>query len=55
MDKLLIMAIHEMSQLEDHKKHNELHEYGESRYEDLMELFDGIIKLARKGADQDAA
>jgi hypothetical protein len=55
MEQLLQQILDEKSQLEDHKKHGELHTYIDENADDLMHLFNRCIQLMSKGEKQDAA
>lgn len=55
MDELVSKALRELSQLDDHEEHGELHIYIEENKDDLRALLRGIIQLAHKGVEQDAA
>lgn len=55
MDEILQRILKEKSQLEDHIKHGELHEYIDDNAADLMYLFNRCIQIMSKGAEQDAA
>lgn len=55
MDEILRIILKEKSQLEEHKRHGELADYGSEREADLMRAFNRIIQIASKGAEQDAA
>lgn len=55
MDELIQRFQRELSQLEDHKQHGELHQYIDDNADDLQRLFTRAIQLLSKGADQHAA
>lgn len=55
MDEILRIILKEKSQLEEHKRHGELTEYGPNMSDDLIRSFNRIIQIASKGAEQDAA
>ena len=54
MDKLIERARRELSQLEDHKKHGELHIYIDENVDDLEALLRQFIKLG-EGVKHDVA
>lgn len=55
MDEILQRVLKERSQLEDHILHGDLHEYIDDNVGDLLQMFNRIIQIASKGAEQDAA
>jgi hypothetical protein len=55
MDEMLKRFIAEKSQLEDHIRHGELHQYIDDNAGDLYLLLSHAIRLLSKGVEKDAA
>lgn len=55
MDELIQRFQRELSQLEDHIAHGELHQYIDDNADDLQRLFSRAIQLLSKGEERNAA
>ena len=52
MDILAEKALRELSQMDDHEKHGELHIYIDENIDDLRSILRGILQLANEGAER---